>query len=104
MRMIPLTLLVSFVVLGSKPAEAQLYQTLQQSAQCTLNYMTDIGSREAVSMIRSACNDLYGGPGLLNEANRRYDICLLQHLGGVQTRLAALQIASACRTLPYSHI
>lgn len=44
-------------------------------------------------------NDLYGRPGLLNEANRPYDICLLQHLGGVQNWLAALQIASACRTV-----
>jgi hypothetical protein len=99
MRMIPLTLLVSFVFLGFKPAGAQVYQTLQQSAQCALNYTTDTGSREAISMIQSACNDLYGRPGLLNEANRRYDICLLQHLGGVQSRLAALQIASACRTV-----
>jgi hypothetical protein len=99
MRMIPLTLLVSFVLLGSKPAGAQLYKTLQQSAQCILNYTTDVGSREAVGIIRSACNDLYGRPGLLNEANRRYDICLLQHLDGVQNRLAALQIASACRTV-----
>ena len=63
MRMIPLTLLVSFVLLGSKPAGAQLYKTLQQSAQCILNYTTDVGSREAVGIIRSACNDLYGTQG-----------------------------------------
>jgi hypothetical protein len=99
MRLIPLTLLVSVVLLGSKPAGAQLYQTLQQSAQCTLDYTAGTGSREAVRMIRSACNDLYGRPGLLNEANRQFDICLLQHLSGVQDRLAALQIESACRTV-----
>jgi hypothetical protein len=77
---IPLTLLVSLALLGSRPTEAQLYQSLQQSAQCTLNYTADTGSREAVNMIRSAGNDLYGKPGLLNEASRQYDICLPQHL------------------------
>jgi hypothetical protein len=75
-----------------------LYRSLQQSAQCVLNYTADTGS-EAVNLIRSACNDLYGGRGYVTEANRRYDLCLLQHLGGVQTRLAAMQIASACRTV-----
>jgi hypothetical protein len=99
MRLIRFILLVSFVFVGFQPARAQLYKTLQQSAQCTLNYTNDTGSREAVSMIRSACNDLYGKSGLLNEANRQYDICLLEHLSGVQSRLAAMQIASACRTV-----
>jgi hypothetical protein len=41
---------------------------------------------------------LYGGRGL-NGSNRQYNICLLQHLGGVQSRQAAMQIASACRTV-----
>jgi hypothetical protein len=99
MRMMPLTVLVSLVFLGPKPAGAQLYKSLQQSAQCVLDYTADTGSREAVNLIRSACNDLYGRYGLLNEANRQYDICLLQHLPGVQNRLAAKQIASACRTV-----
>jgi len=99
MRVIPLTLLVSSALLGPQPAGAQLYKSLQLSAQCILNYTNDTASREAVSMIQSACNDLYGRAGLLNGANRQYDICLLQHLNGVQSRLAAMQIASACRTL-----
>ena len=99
MRLIQLILLAFFVLIGSKPAGAQLYRSLQQAAQCTLRYTADTGSTEAVSMIQSACNDLYGRAGLLNEANRQYDICLLQHLSGVQNRLAAMQITSACRIL-----
>jgi hypothetical protein len=63
-----------------------------------LNYTADTGSREAVNLIRTACNDLYGGRGL-NGSNRQYNICLLEHLGGVQSRQAAMQIASACRTV-----
>jgi hypothetical protein len=99
MRMILVILMVALIGSGSRPAEAQLYRTLQASAQCVLNYTVDTGSREAASMIQSACNDLYGKPGLLRESNRQYDLCLLRHLSGVQNRQAAVQIASACRTL-----
>ena len=51
MRMIPLTLLVSFVVLGSSQRERKCTKHCSNLHNGTLNYMTDIGSREAVSMI-----------------------------------------------------
>lgn len=99
MKLILLLSLVSCALAGSRPASAQLYQTLQQSAQCVLNYSAGTESRAVVDLIRSACNDLYGRSTYVSSATRRYDICLLEHLSSAQSRSAALQIASACRMI-----
>ena len=94
------TTVALLVPAGGGAAHAQLfYQRLQLAAQCTLAYTGDTRSAAAVGMIQWACNDYYTRTGPLNNANRRYDACLVRHLSGAQSGFAAAQIAAACRTV-----
>lgn len=88
-------LLAGLSIIG--PAEAQTDQ-MQQTAQCVLTYVRDTRSAVAVSMIRTACNDMVVNTGDMFAKQRAYDQCLVQNLSGAQSDAAALQIQSACRT------
>ena len=78
---------------------AKAQSTIERQAQCELSAIRDTRSVLALQSIRSACNWLaLNGDSLLNEQNRKYYVCLMQNLPGVQADAAAQAIVSACRT------
>ena len=97
-----LTMLTAVAVVGmlvSSPGAALAQSSMERQAQCELSAIRDTRSGTAVQLIRSACNWLaLNGDSLLNERNKAYYVCLLQHLSGVQANEAAAAIVSACRT------
>jgi len=82
-------------------APAQTFSDqLQQASQCVLNYTANTGSKTAIVLIQTACNDLYNHVGLSASQSRQdYDNCLLQHLSGAQSDDAAVQIQTSCANL-----
>lgn len=95
------TFVVSIVMaatIPSRSARAQFIDEQQRQAQCELSAIGTTRSPLAISWIRTACNRLAVDAGLLNESNRQFHLCLLQHLSGVQSDAAANQIIAACRT------
>ena len=83
----------------SAPAQTFSDQ-IQQASQCVLNYTANTRSKTAISLIQTACNDLYNHVGLSASQSRQdYDNCLLQHLSGAQSDDAAMQIQSSCANL-----
>lgn len=82
---------------ASLSAIAQTSQ--ERQAQCELSAIRDTRSALAIQFIRSACNWLaLNGDSLLNESSKRYHVCLVRQLSGVQANEAASAIVSACRT------
>src|SRR5215471_4709189 len=92
------------IVISAGPAFAPLQSSQaffgddEKQAQCELNSIGDTRSPMAVDFIRSSCNWLAVNNGGLDERNRKYHLCLLQYLSGVQDDLAAARIISSCRT------
>ena len=85
------------VLLGS--AQAQFIGEQQRQAQCELQAIGSTRSSLALDWIRTACNRLAIDSGFsLNESNRQFHNCLLQHLSGVQNDRAAAQVINSCRT------
>ena len=74
------------------------FDEAERQARCELASIGDTRSGLAIRLIHTACNFIAIDSGLLNASNRRYHLCLLQHLPGAQSDLAASRIASACRT------
>ena len=70
----------------------------QKQAQCELSAIGNTRSPLAINWIRTACNQIAINSGLLNESNTRFHTCLVQHLSGVQSDIAASRVISACRT------
>src|SRR5215472_2905517 len=91
----PVVLAVS-TILSAGPLTAQFSDDAQRQAQCELTYMRDTLSPLAISWIRTACNRLAIDSGL-DERNRRFHLCLLESLPGVQADIAADRIITACR-------
>jgi hypothetical protein len=78
---------------------AQFIDEQQRQAQCELSAIGNTRSRLALSWIRTACNRLAIDTGFaIDESNRRFHLCLLQYLSGVQSDAAANQVITACRT------
>jgi len=98
----PLPLILTTVVLAGStftpadPARAQFNDAAKQ-AQCELSAIRDTRSPLAIQLIHSACNWLAIDSGLLNANNRKYHMCILQYLSGVQDDAAAGAVVSACR-------
>ena len=97
-----LAILAAMVVAGavaSSSGSAIAQTSMERQAQCELSAIRDTRSGLAIQLIRSACNWLaLNGDSLLNESNKGYYLCLVQHLSGVQANEAAGAIVSACRT------
>jgi len=95
-------ILATFLLAGaaSVPTElAKAQSTAERQALCELSAIRDTRSPLAVQFIRSACNWLaLNADSLLNEQNKKYYVCLVQNLSGVQADAAAQAIVSACRT------
>jgi len=89
---------VTFAALATVGAAHAQTDQMQQTAQCVLSYTRDTRSALAVSMIRTACNDMVINTGDMFIKQRAYDQCLVQNLSGAQSDAAAVQIQSACRT------
>ena len=99
----PLPILAVVISAGSVfaplgPTHAQFSGDLERQAQCELNAIGATRSAVAIDFIRTACNRLAIDTGLLDESNRRYHQCLIEHLSGVQDDAAAARIISSCRT------
>jgi len=93
------TLAVATLSMLLDPAQGQFIDEQQRQAQCELSAIGTTRSRLAVDWIRTACNRLAVDSGfMLNESNRQFHTCLLQHLSGVQNDAAAAQIINSCRT------
>ena len=86
------------VVLVAPPIQAQWLDDQQRQAQCQLSAIGSTRSRLALDWIRTACNRLAIDSGFaIDESNRRFHLCLLQYLSGVQSDAAASQVINACR-------
>jgi len=99
LRALGATLAVATLSMLLDPAQGQFIDEQQRQAQCELSAIGTTRSRLAVDWIRTACNRLAVDSGfMLNESNRQFHTCLLQHLSGVQNDAAAAQIINSCRT------
>jgi len=99
MRNLPAFLALFMLAVFLPAGAARAQSTAEQQAQCELAAIRDTRSLLAIQLIRSACNWLaLNADSLLNEENRKYYICLVQNLSGVQADAAAQAVASACRT------
>jgi hypothetical protein len=97
-----LAILTAIVVAGtllSSSGSVIAQTSMERQAQCELSAIRDTRSAFAIQFIRSACNWLaLNGDSLLNERSKRYYVCLVRQLSGVQADEAAGAIVSACRT------
>jgi len=99
LRALRATLALATLSMLLDPAQGQFIDEQQRQAQCELSAIGTTRSRLAVDWIRTACNRLAVDSGfMLNESNRQFHTCLLQHLSGVQNDAAAAQIINSCRT------
>jgi hypothetical protein len=93
-----LLLATAATLLSPAPGHAQWLDDQQRQAQCQLSAIGNTRSRLALDWIRTACNRLAIDTGFaIDESNRRFHLCLLQYLSGVQSDAAASQVINACR-------
>ena len=79
-------------------AQAQtLNDSMNRQADCELDHTGDTRSTLAVGLIKQACNYLALDTSSMHPRSRGYALCILSHVPGNQSDIAANQIASACR-------
>jgi len=68
-----------------------------QYDQCLMQSLRGARNSSATVLINDACNKLYNSGSVFLPRDQRYYACILQNVPGVESALAAEQIAAACR-------
>lgn len=68
-----------------------------QYDQCLMQSLRGARNSSATALIDDACNKLYNSGSVFLPRDQRYYACILQNVPGVESALAAEQIAAACR-------
>jgi len=68
-----------------------------QYDQCLMQSLRGARNSSATALINDACNKLYNSGSVFLPRDQRYYACILENVPGVESALAAEQIAAACR-------
>ena len=68
-----------------------------QYDQCRMGRVRGARNSIATTLINDACNKLYNSGSVFLPRDQRYYACILENVPGVESALAAEQIAAACR-------
>ena len=64
--------------------------------ECILKHLIDSKIDVVTHLVMQACKENYKSPSFTNEKKKRFNECLLQHLPGVESVPAAMEIKDVC--------
>jgi hypothetical protein len=69
-----------------------------QYDDCILKYMKEAKLDVAVTIIKRACDENYRNSSFIPDKRKAYNACLLEHLVGVESLQAVMDIKAACNS------
>jgi hypothetical protein len=90
------SILLSIASVGTSAAAEGFNDNNDGYNQCVIQAMRGTRSVTAVQIMQNACQKLWFEAAMMRDADKRYYVCLLQSLPGVENDYGAQVVAAAC--------
>lgn len=85
-----------FVIMNLLLLSAPLFAGQDEYDDCILKYLKNAKHDVATHFIRQACYENHMNPTFTPDRRRAYNECVLEHLIGVESFEAVMEISNAC--------